>query len=120
MRPHLIKHLKRMTTGSVIASGDDGFAFQLNKLRIIASWGDGWEHVSVSTETRCPTWDEMNHIKDLFWHSDECVIQYHPPANRYVNCHPYCLHLWRPIGVELPMPPTYMVGPMVDATTSTP
>ena len=80
------------------------------KLRIIASDGFGWEHVSVSRRDRCPTWDEMCQIKALFWDDDDCVIQYHPPRSEYVNNHPYCLHLWRPIGVSLPMPPSIMVG----------
>lgn len=80
------------------------------KLRIIASDGFGWEHVSVSRRDRCPTWDEMCQIKALFWDEDDCVIQYHPPRSEYVNNHPNCLHLWRPIGVLLPMPPSIMVG----------
>jgi hypothetical protein len=81
------------------------------KLRIIASDGLGWEHVSVSRRDRCPTWDEMCQIKALFWDDeDDCVIQYHPPRSEYVNNHPNCLHLWRPIGVLLPMPPSIMVG----------
>ncbi len=80
------------------------------KLRIIASDGFGWEHVSVSRRDRCPTWDEMCQIKALFWDEDDCVIQYHPPRSEYVNNHPNCLHMWRPIGVSLPMPPSIMVG----------
>lgn len=80
-------------------------------VRIISSAGDGWEHVSVSLENRAPSWAEMCWVKDLFWSPDECVIQYHPPEADYVNHHPYCLHLWKPIGVELPRPPTDFVGP---------
>jgi hypothetical protein len=38
------------------------------------------------------------------------VIQYHPPESEYVNNHPNCLHLWRPTGCALPMPPSIMVG----------
>lgn len=76
---------------------------------IIASTGLGWEHVSVSLDRRCPTWDEMCWVKGLFWGPDECVIQYHPPASAYVNNHPYCLHLWRPIGQTIPMPPQCMI-----------
>ena len=79
----------------------------------VASNGGGWEHVSVSpcNEKRkaCPTWEEMCEIKDLFWGPDECVIQYHPPKSDYVNRYPYCLHLWRPIGQELPRPPKEFV-----------
>lgn len=62
-------------------------------LRVIASDGGGWEHVSVSRTDRCPTWKEMCQVKDLFWDDTDCVVQYHPPKSDYVNNHPYCLHL---------------------------
>lgn len=62
----------------------------------IASDAMGWEHVSVSRRDRCPTWDEMCQIKELFWSSEDCVVQFHPPRSEYINNHPYCLHLWRP------------------------
>lgn len=79
-------------------------------LRIIASSGSPglpWEHVSVSVEghSRCPSWEEMCVVKDLFWDEDVCVVQYHPPRKDYVNCHPYTLHLWRPVEERLPQPP---------------
>lgn len=80
-------------------------------LRVIASDGRGWEHVSVSLPDRCPTWEEMCRVKAMFWGDEDCVVQYHPPKSQYVNCHPYCLHLWRQIGVEFVPPPSYMVGP---------
>lgn len=73
--------------------------------------GPVWEHVSCSTPKRAPNWAEMCFVKDLFWDEDDCVVQYHPPKADYVNCHPYCLHLWRPEGVELPRPPWQAVGP---------
>lgn len=77
---------------------------------VIASAGFGWEHVSVSRADRCPTWGEMCKVKSLFWDDDDCVIQYHPPKKDHINNHEYCLHLWRPIGIDLPMPPKIMVG----------
>lgn len=80
-------------------------------LRVIASDGGGWEHVSVSTEFRIPTWDEMCFIKSLFWDPEDCVVQFHPPASQYVNCHPYVLHLWREVGRNWPTPPMWMIGP---------
>jgi hypothetical protein len=49
-------------------------------------------------------------IKDIFWDEDDCVIQYHPPKEDYIDNHKFCLHLWRPIGVEIPRPPKIMVG----------
>lgn len=94
--------------------GNSGaFVIQLKhqqRLHIIASDMFGWEHVSVSRKDRCPTWDEMCQVKAMFWDNDDCVIQYHPPESEYVNNHPYCLHLWRPVGIEIPMPPSIMVG----------
>lgn len=79
-------------------------------LRTVASDQMGWEHVSVSLGDRCPTWEEMCQVKATFWDEDDCVIQYHPPKSDYVNNHPYCLHLWRSTMIELPRPPSIMVG----------
>jgi len=80
------------------------------KLKCIASTGLGWEHVSASFPDRCPTWDEMCMVKDLFWTPEDCVMQLHVPLVDYVNCHPYTLHLWKPIGIEIPRPPSELVG----------
>lgn len=78
-------------------------------LRAISSgnnpdWSD-WEHVSVSLEHRCPTWEEMQFVKELFWKDDEVVMQLHPAKENYINCHPYTLHLWRPQNDPIPLPP---------------
>lgn len=77
---------------------------------VIASDAMGWEHVSVSRKDRCPTWDEMCQIKDMFWGEEDCVVQYHPPRSEYVNMHPYCLHLWRSTDTEITIPPSIFVG----------
>lgn len=90
------------------AGGNGAFAFWFGEsvVFVIASSGEGWEHVSVSLENRVPTWDEMCSVKRLFWDAEDCVVQFHPPKSEYVNCHPYCLHLWRSLDVEMPRPPT--------------
>lgn len=80
------------------------------KLKCIASVGLGWEHVSSSLPDRCPTWEEMCAVKDLFWTPEDCVMQLHVPVVDYVNCHPFTLHLWKPIDVEIPRPPYELVG----------
>ena len=84
------------------------------KIAVIATNGMGWEHVSVSLQginnNRCPTWDEMCFVKDLFFSEDDCVVQYHPPKSHYVNNHKYCLHLWRPLVQDMPVPPSILVG----------
>lgn len=71
-----------------------------------------WEHVSVSTDTRTPVWEEMAYVKNIFWGEDEAVMQLHPPQSQYVNHHPYCLHLWRPFTLMIPLPPSSLVGPI--------
>lgn len=94
------------------------FPHQLIWLNVIASRGnptssdpiEQWDHVSVSTPTRCPTWAEMCHIKTLFFERDEEAMQLHPVRD-YINNHPYCLHLWRPtVGPAIPLPPSILVG----------
>lgn len=80
-------------------------------LTIIASDGEEWDHVSVSLGHRCPTWDEMCFIKDMFFEEEEVVMQLHPARSEHINAHPNCLHLWRPQGAEMPTPPTILVGP---------
>ena len=56
---------------------------------------NGWERVSVCTAGRCPTWEEMCIVKDIFWRDDEACIQLHPMKSEYVNFHETCLHIWR-------------------------
>lgn len=80
------------------------------KYAIVASNGDGWEHVSISHKNKIPSWKIMSTIKDMFFEDDEVVMQLHPKKEDYINMHPNCLHLWKPIGKEIPTPPTWMVG----------
>ncbi len=79
-------------------------------LKIIASDEGGWDHVSVSLPNRCPTWDEMCKVVALFWDEGDCVMQLHPPRSQWISNHPYFLHLWRPTGDLIPLPPGWMVG----------
>lgn len=86
------------------------------ELKIIADNGKdpggagGWEHVSVSIKGKHPpNWQEMCWVKDHFWPDDETVLQFHPQRSHYVNIHPNCLHLWRQVGVNHPLPPQVLV-----------
>jgi hypothetical protein len=92
------------------------FRFVINgvRIKVIASDGMGWQHVSVSINdsTFTPSWQIMCIVKDLFWEPEDVVVQFHPRASEYVNHHPGCLHLWRCIdGREFPTPPPHFVGP---------
>jgi hypothetical protein len=84
-----------------------------HRLFVIASDEEDWEHVSISlhNKARLPVWTEMCYVKDLFWDEEEVVIQYHPAKTDYVNFQSSTLHLWKPIGIELPRPRHTMVGP---------
>jgi hypothetical protein len=111
----------RCTWPEIIAhygnAGDDTCGvFQLKsgrgeEIRVIASSGEGWDHVSVSLEKRCPTWEEMEQVKRMFFKDDETAMQLHVPPSAHISHHPYCLHIWRPSREEIPMPPDWMVGP---------
>ena len=116
----------RATTRLVIEqhSADGGWAYAYlasskkeRPCSIVFSNGGGWEHVSVSFPNRCPTWEEMCEVKDMFFYEEEIAVQYHPPRNEYVNMHPYCLHLWRLKKEGLLMPPSWMVGVKDGETT---
>ena len=69
-----------------------------------------WEHLSVSMPNKCPSWEQMCFMKEQFWEDNEACVEYHPKKEDYVNNHNYCLHIWRPYNVELPIPPSIMVG----------
>ena len=83
--------------------------FESFDLRVIASDGAEWEHVSVSLPNRIPNWREMCLIKELFWGDEDTVVQFHPPKADYVNLHPNCLHLWRHPETNWDLPPLWMV-----------
>lgn len=97
-------------------TGSDGGCgrIYLNGLRneplvVVWSFGGGWEHVSVSYRKRCPNWDEMCRVKDMFFYPEEVAVQYHPRQSEYVNTHPYCLHIWRKRGEDFETPPMMFV-----------
>ncbi len=95
--------------------GNNGFfIFQSHgyETRCMASDGMDWEHVSVTiNRNRTPSWEVMSYVKSIFWDDEDTVIQIHPPKSEYVNHHPNCLHLWKPINFKIPLPQSIQVGP---------
>jgi hypothetical protein len=96
---------------------DDGGCFRVPSptdprvtLAVIAARGEGWDHVSVSTERRTPNWAEMEHVKRLFFMPDEVAFQLHVPTSDHISLHPHCLHIWRPQNDNIPLPPKDMVA----------
>lgn len=121
---HIERH--RILAGAWESSPGDTFGLFVwyqgkRQYRTIAADGaeTGWEHVSLSILEpngkggfRCvmPTWDDMCAVKAMFWDDEECVVQFHPPKSEYVNNHPACLHLWKCVNAEFPLPPSILVG----------
>lgn len=81
------------------------------ELAILISDGEGGEHVSVSTKSRHPVWEEMEWVKRQFWEASDTMMQLHVPVAAHINCHPFCLYLWRPVKGKLPRPEGWLVGP---------
>lgn len=78
-------------------------------MRILASQGEGWDHVSVSRKNRLPNWKEMDHIYRMFFKEDEVAIHFHVPEKQKVNFMPTCLHLWRCQSETPKLPPIELV-----------
>ena len=85
-------------------------AIDNEEYNVIASSDLGWEHVSVSHADHIPSWEVMCKIKDLFWEDEDVVMQLHPKKSEYVNLCKTCLHLWKPIGSDIPAPPKELLG----------
>lgn len=100
---------------SFVEGGPDGGRWAMTSgvdggiLRVIASIGLGWDHVSVSRADRTPTWDEMEQVKRAFFRDMETAYQLHVPPVQHINRHEHCLHLWRPQRGAIPRPPEVLV-----------
>lgn len=120
--PEIYRDIRTPGLASDSSFGNNGFFIiphykvRNYHFRIQVSDGLSWEHISVSVgevghrQHRCPTWEEMCWVKKQFWDDGDCVIQYHPSKDQYVNLHPYVLHLWRPTNQVIPIPLKEMIG----------
>jgi hypothetical protein len=104
--------------------GNDGIKGFISVNRIdmsfVASWGGGWDHVSVAPIKRyiVPDWNTMCKVKQIFFKPDETAIEIHPAEDQYVDNLSNCLHLWRANDKEMVLPPSFMVGIRVGQTRS--
>lgn len=83
--------------------GEDGGAYHAGPrgdgLAVIVSGavqsdGKRWIHLSCSRRQRLPSWQDLRQAKDAFIGAEAYAVQVLPPADRYVNIHPFCLHLF--------------------------
>lgn len=110
---YLNKYRYELFKGILGNEKNGAFKIPINNktFNVIASDGMDWEHVSVSIDNveRCPKWNEMCKIKEMFFEDNETVMQLHPVKAEYVNIHEYTLHLWRPLKEKIPLPNKIMV-----------
>ena len=62
-------------------------------LSVLITVDAGLTHMSVSHQSRYPTWDELNHLRFKLLPDEKTFSILFPPAAQYVNLHPYCFHL---------------------------
>lgn len=82
----------------ILQQWGDGWALRCRGLRAIIDVevkGDGrwWAHLSVSRKDWPPSHADMATTKLAFF-GERYAYAVFPPADRYVNIHPNCLHLW--------------------------
>lgn len=95
---------------TLLGRREDGAAYRndLVGLQVIISAeshddGRRWLHLSVSNPTRLPKWRELVEVKELFLGLERYAYQVVPPRSRYVNIHPFVLHLFSCLDGE-PLP----------------
>lgn len=69
--------------------------------------GAAWEHVSVVCRraNRPANQLEVQAVIDRFWTPEDMVMQFHWPLAEGQHLDPLVVHLWAPIGFDVPCPP---------------
>ena len=116
-RNYLNKHRVRTGLyGSDDSYGCNGYFCLMiggTKVKVIASDGEGWKHVSVSLAEHpntVPNYATMQEVRRLFYEDSDWVVQFSPPKSEHINNHNGCLHWWMPMDQKMPTPPSIMVG----------
>jgi hypothetical protein len=75
-----------------------GIAHQGLKVAMSVEYHNGqdWLHVSVSRQSKMPSYDDLKKVKRDFIGDDLAAYQAFPRAAELVNLHEFCLHLWCP------------------------
>lgn len=72
----------------------DTRAFRMGDLVVMVSHDpvNGW-HMSVSHESRQPTWDEVAHLRYALLPDQVTMAYLLPPKDDYINLHPNCMQI---------------------------
>lgn len=68
--------------------------YRMGRCYIIVAIEDGKWHLSISTPTASPSYNEIKQARYKFIPDNVTMAQIFPPMGEFVNLHPYCHHLW--------------------------
>lgn len=68
--------------------------FSMGYCDILVSEEPGGLHLSISTRTRYPNWEEIKRARYKLLPPDRTYAIMFPPMDQYVNVHPNCFHLY--------------------------
>jgi hypothetical protein len=77
-----------------LVCGGSAQQFKRGPLTVLLAQEEGRWHLSISTPTRYPTWDEIADARYDLLPDALRMAMLLPPRAEYVNAHPYCFHLW--------------------------
>ncbi len=73
---------------------------QRDPLRVIVTIDDYrdpavgvWLHLSISRQTRIPSWDDLVRVRDAMGYAEFLFVQVLAPRSFWLNVHDYCMHL---------------------------
>ena len=69
--------------------------FHFGRCDVIVTIDAGRWHMSISTRSASPSYKEIKAARYKFLPGDIAVAQIFPKKELFVNCHPYCHHLWQ-------------------------
>lgn len=101
------------------AFGPEGWSYRGRNFRgpftVIISWdtmldNKRWIHLSVARPDRIPEWPLLREVKNIFLGHERQAVQVLPKESKYVNIHPYCLHLYACAEEADPLPDFTMGG----------
>lgn len=77
--------------------------FKMGRCNIIISIDNGEWHLSISTPTASPSYNEIKAARYKYIPDNVTMAQLFPPSEEFINIHPYCHHLWEIKAIEHPL-----------------
>ena len=69
--------------------------YTMGRCNIIITIDNGKWHLSISTPTASPSYEEIKEARYKFLPDDAVMAQIFPSKKDFVNLHPYCHHLFQ-------------------------